>query len=88
MYKQYRGDRASSDVPNFTGSAYSAGTDYPTKGQVEGLIYFLNWSLMKGKAATIGSTSTKAYSPLPSSMKAAIIAQLKTVKYEGTIVWR
>ena len=88
VYKQYRGDRASSDVTNFTGTAYSEGTGYPTKGQVEGLIYFLNWSLMKGKAATIGSTSTKAYSPLPSSMKAAIIAQLKTVKYEGTIVWR
>ncbi|MBU6256394.1 MAG: substrate-binding domain-containing protein [Chloroflexi bacterium] len=63
-------------------------TDAPTKGQVEGLIYFLNWSLVKGKAATVGSTTTKAYAPLPASVKAAVIAQLKLVKYDGVTVWR
>jgi len=62
--------------------------DAPTKGQVEGLIYFLNWSLVKGKAATVGSTTTKAYAPLPASVKAAVIAQLKLVKYDGVTVWR
>jgi phosphate transport system substrate-binding protein len=63
-------------------------TNAPTKGQVEGLIYFLNWSLVKGKAATIGSTTTKAYAPLPATVKAAVIAQLKLVKYDGVTVWR
>jgi phosphate transport system substrate-binding protein len=63
-------------------------TDAPTKGQVEGLIYFLNWSLAKGKAATVGSTTTKAYAPLPATVKAAVIAQLKLVKYDGVTVWR
>ena len=62
--------------------------DAPTKGQVEGLIYFLNWSLMKGKAATIGSTTTKAYAPLPATVRSAVIAQLKLVKYDGVTVWR
>jgi len=63
-------------------------TNAPTKGQVEGLIYFLNWSLVKGKAATVGSTTTKAYAPLPATVKAAVIAQLKLVKYDGVTVWR
>lgn len=62
--------------------------DAPTKGQVEGLIYFLNWCLTKGKAATVGATTTKAYAPLPASVKAAVIAQLKLVKYDGVTVWR
>jgi len=69
-----------SDIAGVTGE--------PTKGQVEGLIYFLNWSLVKGKAATIGSTTTKGYAPLPSSVKAAVIAQLKTITYDGVTVWR
>jgi phosphate transport system substrate-binding protein len=63
-------------------------TGAPTKGQVEGLIYFLNWSLVKGKAATIGSTTTKGYAPLPATVKAAVIAQLKTITYDGVTVWR
>ena len=66
----------------------SSVTGAPTKGQVEGLIYFLNWSLTKGKAATIGSTTTKAYAPLPSTVKAAVIAQLKTITFDGVTVWR
>jgi phosphate transport system substrate-binding protein len=63
-------------------------TDAPTKGQVEGLIYFLNWSLVKGKAAVVGSTTTKAYAPLPATVRSAVIAQLKLVKYDGVTVWR
>lgn len=63
-------------------------TDAPTKGQVEGLIYFLNWSLLKGKAATVSGTTTKAYVPLPANVRAAVIAQLKTITYDGVTVWR
>jgi ABC-type phosphate transport system substrate-binding protein len=62
----------------------------PSKGQVEGLIYFLNWSLTKGAVYT--SETTKCFSPLPSTVKAAVIAELKKVKYNnGTTnvtVWR
>ena len=63
-------------------------TDAPTKGQVEGLIYFLNWSLVKGKAAVVTGTTTKAYVPLPANVRSAVIAQLKTVTYDGVTVWR
>jgi phosphate transport system substrate-binding protein len=68
---------------------FSSGVaDAPTKGQVEGLIYFLNWSLVKGKAATVAGTTTKAYVPLPTSVRAKVIEQLKTITYDGVIVWR
>jgi len=66
-------------------------TNAPTKGQVEGLIYFLNWSITKGAVYTAGTT--KCYSPLPASVKALVITELKKVKYStnGTTyatVWR
>ncbi len=63
-------------------------TAAPTKGQVEGLIYFLNWSLVKGKAAVVTGTTTKAYVPLPATVRAAVIEELKTVTYDGVTVWR
>lgn len=63
----------------------------PTKGQVEGLIYFLNYGITKGAVYTAGTT--KCYSPLPASVKALVITELKKVKYstDGTTyatVWR
>jgi hypothetical protein len=65
-------------------------TGAPTKGQVEGLIYFLNWSLTKGAVATEGTT--KCYSPLPASVKTLVIAELKKVKFDNGVtnvtVWR
>jgi hypothetical protein len=64
----------------------SSVTNPPTKGQVEGLIYFLNWSLAKGGVYTSGTT--KCYSPLPTSVKTLVIAELKKVKFDGVTVWR
>lgn len=66
-------------------------TNAPTLGQVEGLIYFLNWSLAKGGVFTSGTT--KCYSPLPANVKALVVAELKKVKYSSngttfTTVWR
>lgn len=63
----------------------------PTKGQVEGLVYFFNWALTKGAVYTVGTT--KCYSPLPASVKTLVITELKKVKYstDGTTyatVWR
>jgi phosphate transport system substrate-binding protein len=51
----------------------------PTKGQVEGLVYFFNWALTKGAVYTAGTT--KCYSPLPTSVKSLVIAELKKVQY-------
>jgi len=64
----------------------SSVTNAPTKGQVEGLIYFLNWSLAKGGVYTTGTT--KCYSPLPTSVKTLVIDELKKVKFDGVTVWR
>jgi phosphate transport system substrate-binding protein len=66
-------------------------TNAPTKGQVEGLVYFFNWALTKGAVYTVGTT--KCYSPLPASVKALVITELKKVKFstDGTTyatVWR
>jgi len=67
---------------NFDGTIVGA----PTKGQVEGLIYFFNWALTKGAVYTSGTT--KCYSPLPASVKTRVIAELKKVKFNNVVVWR
>ncbi len=67
---------------NFDGTIAGA----PTKGQVEGLIYFFNWSITKGAVYTAGTT--KCYSPLPASVKTLVIAELKKVKFNNVTVWR
>jgi phosphate transport system substrate-binding protein len=58
----------------------------PTLGQVEGLIYFLNWSVTKGAVYKAGTTP--CYSPLPASVKTLVIAELKKIKYDNVTVWR
>jgi len=63
----------------------------PTKGQVEGLVYFFNWALTKGAVYTVGTT--KCYSPLPTSVKSLVIAELKKVQFSTNgstyaTVWR
>jgi phosphate transport system substrate-binding protein len=67
---------------NFDGTIAGA----PTKGQVEGLIYFFNWSITKGAVYTAGTT--KCYSPLPAAVKTRVIAELKKVKFNNVTVWR
>jgi phosphate transport system substrate-binding protein len=63
----------------------------PTKGQVEGLVYFFNWALTKGAVFSIGTT--KCYSPLPTSVKSLVIDELKKVQFSTNgstyaTVWR
>jgi phosphate transport system substrate-binding protein len=63
----------------------------PTKGQVEGLVYFFNWALTKGAVYT--ALTTKCYSPLPTSVKSLVILELKKVQFSTNgstyaTVWR
>lgn len=60
----------------------------PTKGQVEAMIFFFNWSLTKGAVYTPSGSTVKCFAPLPTAVRTAVIAQLKTVKYDNVTVWR
>ena len=54
------------------------------KGQVQGLVAFLNWALTSGQTSTY---LAPGYVSLPSSVRTTAIAQLKTIKWDGTAVW-
>ena len=54
------------------------------KGQVQGLVAFLNWALTTGQTSTY---LARGYVALPASVRTTAIAQLKTIKWEGTAVW-
>ena len=54
------------------------------KGQVQGLVAFLNWALTTGQTSTY---LARGYVALPASVRTTAIAQLKTIKWDGTAVW-
>ncbi|NBW31262.1 MAG: hypothetical protein EBR48_01195 [bacterium] len=54
------------------------------KGQVQGLVAFLNWALTSGQTSTY---LAPGFVSLPSSVRTTAIAQLKTIKWDGTAVW-
>ena len=54
------------------------------KGQVQGLVAFLNWALTTGQTSTY---LAPGFVSLPSSVRTTAIAQLKTIKWDGTAVW-
>ena len=54
------------------------------KGQVQGLVAFLNWALTSGQTSTY---LARGYVALPSSVRTTAIAELKTIKWDGTAVW-
>ena len=59
-------------------------TDGVTLGQVQGMIAFLNWALTDGQSSMY---LYKGYSPLPQSTRAAAIAELHKITYNGVVVW-
>ncbi len=63
---------------------YKGGND-PGPGKTQALIAFLNWAL----SATGGQAlmARIGYAPLPPSTAAQAIAQLHTIRYNGTVVW-
>ena len=76
---------------NYTSTTGEAGVQSgtaPTKGQVEAMIFFFNWSLTKGAVYTPTGTTVKCFAPLPTTVRAAVITQLKSVKYNTVTVWR
>lgn len=54
------------------------------KGQVQGLVAFLNWALTSGQNSTY---LARGYVALPASVRTTAIAELRTIKWEGTAVW-
>ena len=54
------------------------------KGQVQGLVAFLNWALTTGQTSTY---LAPGFVSMPSSVKTTAIEQLKTIKWDGTAVW-
>ena len=54
------------------------------KGQVQGLVAFVNWALTTGQTSTY---LAPGFVSLPSAVKTAAIAELKEIKWDGTAVW-
>ena len=55
-----------------------------TLGQVQGMIAFLNWALTDGQGSMY---LYKGYSPIPTSVRAAAIAELHKITFNGAVVW-
>jgi ABC-type phosphate transport system substrate-binding protein len=55
-----------------------------TLGQVQGMIAFMNWALTEGQKSTY---LYKGYSPVPAVARAAAIAELKKITFDGVSVW-
>jgi ABC-type phosphate transport system substrate-binding protein len=58
-----------------------------TKGQVQGLVSFLNWALTTGQTKLYVSDGVVGYAPLPSAARTTAVAQLHLIKYDATVVW-
>ncbi len=55
-----------------------------TLGQVQGMIAFLNWALTDGQESMY---LYKGYVPVPASSRAAAIAELHKITFNGVVVW-
>lgn len=58
-----------------------------SKGQVQGLITFLNWALTTGQTKLYVSDGVVGYAALPTAARTTAVAQLKTITYDGSVVW-
>jgi phosphate transport system substrate-binding protein len=63
------------------------GTGLASKAQVQGLIAFLNWALTTGQSKLYVSDGIVGYAALPVAARNTAVAQLKTIKYDNTILW-
>jgi phosphate transport system substrate-binding protein len=66
-----------------TGANFTPGTDAATKGQVQGLVAFLEWALSDGQASY---NLYNGYAPLPLALRNAALAELDKVQYDGADV--
>ena len=60
------------------------GVDAVSKGQVQGMVAFLNWALTEGQTSMY---LYKGYSPIPASARTKAIAELKKITFNGDVVW-
>ena len=60
------------------------GSDGVTKGQVQGMVAFLNWALTDGQKSMY---LYKGYNPIPVAARAKAIGELHKVKFNGVVVW-
>ena len=58
--------------------------DGVTKGQVQGMVAFMNWALTDGQKAMY---LYRGYTPIPLAARAKAIAELHKVKFNGDVVW-
>ena len=63
------------------------GTGLASKAQVQGLIAFLNWALTTGQSKLYVSDGIVGYAALPVAARNTAVAQLKTIKYDGVVLW-
>jgi phosphate transport system substrate-binding protein len=55
-----------------------------TKGQVQGMVAFLNWALSDGQKSMY---LYKGYTPLPASVRTKALAELHKIQFDGAVVW-
>lgn len=58
-----------------------------SKAQVQGLIAFLEWALTSGQSKLYVSDGVVGYAALPTAARNTAVAQLKTITYDGTVLW-
>ena len=54
------------------------------KGQVEGMIAFMNWALTTGQSTT---NLADGFTPLPAAVRTAAINELHRIQWNGAVVW-
>jgi phosphate transport system substrate-binding protein len=54
------------------------------KGQVQGMIAFMNWALTTGQSSTY---LYPGYVALPTAVRTAAVAELKKIEWDGAAVW-
>ncbi len=64
---------------------YKGTSNDPGLGKTQALIAWLNWALSASGGQAL--MSRLGYAPLPPSTAAQAIAQLHTIKYNGSVVW-
>jgi hypothetical protein len=66
---------------------WESGGTGASKAQVQGLIAFLNWALTTGQSKLYVSDGIVGYAALPTVARNTAVAQLKTIRYDGVVLW-
>ena len=66
-----------------TGANFTPASDAATKGQVQGLVAFLDWALTKGQKSY---NLYQGYAPLPTALRTAAVAELDKIQYDDVDV--